>query len=82
MESRVKFHGPQNFPGALQQNSVAAFSQSAEGDGETIYKNETKWLPMLRRLNPSVQRPQDPNLISKRQYLCTYNHFGWGVVLA
>ena len=34
MESRLKFRGPQNISGALQQNSVAALSFTAEVDGD------------------------------------------------
>lgn len=34
MESRVKFWSPQNMSGASQQNSVAAFSQTKQVDGD------------------------------------------------
>ena len=33
-ESQVKFHGLPQISGALQENSVAAFSQKAEKDGD------------------------------------------------
>lgn len=36
MESQMKFQCPQNVPGALQQNSVAEFSETTELDGDLL----------------------------------------------
>ena len=34
MDCQVKFHSPQNISGTSQQNSAAAFSWTAEADGD------------------------------------------------
>ena len=34
METGIKFHCPQNILGALQQDSVAAFSETTKVDGD------------------------------------------------
>lgn len=39
MESRVKFVSPQNISGALQQNSISTFSQTAEVAGDSFFLN-------------------------------------------
>lgn len=36
MESRMKIHRSQTISGASQQNSVAAFSQTTEADGDLL----------------------------------------------
>ena len=34
IESQAKFHGPQNISGALQQNTIAAFSYTTTANGD------------------------------------------------
>lgn len=66
MENRVRFGTPQNISGALQKNSVVAFSQTTEADVNFGLKQPKKYRQRLYTAhpsNPSLWKPSEPKLI-------------------
>ena len=58
MENQVKFLGPGNMSGASQQNSVAAFSEATEVDGDSLTFKKHKELKKKKKTNRKKQNNQ------------------------
>lgn len=78
MKGQVKFLHPQSISGVLQQNSIAAFSQTTEEGGDLCQRlktNKQKPIKLIAVLQKCFEEETSPDFPLARGE-CTVFHFG------